>query len=163
MKRNDPLRTVPLRLPRPALLTVITAHIAISVGLLGDSAGFLAVAIRRAASEDGSFREATREVLAMFALFFGIPLSFLALLTGLALALSTKWGVFRYPWVMTKLVLIVSVIVVGAVLISPVLDADSEPNDATLVVAGAWDVFALLVATGLAVVKPGKRRRPRTS
>ncbi|WP_214106123.1 DUF2269 family protein [Acrocarpospora catenulata] len=146
------------RLPRPALLTLITAHIAISVGLLGDSAGFLAVAVRRAVSDDPAFRQAARDLLAMFALYFGIPLSLLALLTGIALALSTKWGLFRYPWVVTKLALIVSVIVVGATLIRPVIQPGSEPNDGALVVGGAWDVLALLAATTLTVVKPWRRR-----
>jgi hypothetical protein len=39
----------------------------------------------------------------MFSLVFGIPLSFGALLTGLALGLGTRWGVFTYPWVVGKL------------------------------------------------------------
>ena len=150
-------RSARWRLPRPALLALITAHISISVGLLGDSAGFLAVAVRRAVSDDPAFRQATQGLLAMFALSFGIPLSLLALLSGTALALSTRWGLFRYPWVVTKLALIVSVIVVGATLISPVIPAGSEPNDTALVAASAWDVLALLAATTLAVVKPRRR------
>ena len=84
---------------------VLTIHIVVSVGLLGDSAGFLAVAIRRATSDDPAFVDASHDLLGTFALFFGIPLSFLALLTGLALGLGTPWGVFRHPWVIVKLVL----------------------------------------------------------
>lgn len=152
-------RTVRIRLPRTGLLTLITTHIILSVGLLGDSAGFLAVAIRRAASDDEAFRMATREILAMFALYFGIPLSFLAALTGLALGLSTKWGILRHPWVIIKLGLIVSVIVVGATLISPVIQPQAQPNDGLLILGGTWDVAALLVAVALAVFKPGNRRR----
>lgn len=151
------------RLPRAARLTLVTAHIVFGVGLLGDSAGFVAVAIRRAASDDAGFRDATRDLLAMFALTFGIPLSLLALLTGLALALSTEWGVFRYPWVAAKLLLILTVIVVGATVISPVIRPGVEPDDLALVAGGTWDVVALLAATALAVAKPGRRRRSARS
>ena len=162
MKAATPPASCPpaerFHLPRRAFLALLTAHIVCAVGLLGDSAGFLAVAIRRMGSHDAGFREATHELLAMFALVFGIPLSFLALLTGIALGLSTTWGVFRYPWVTAKLALIASVIIVGATLISPVIRPGGEPNDAALVAGGAWDVLALLLAASLAVAKPGRRR-----
>ena len=145
------------RLPRAAFHALLVSHIVVGVGLLGDSAGFLAVALRRMGSDDAAFREATGELLAMFALYFGIPLSFLSLLTGLALALTTRWGVFRYPWVITKLALILSVIVVGATVISPLIRPGGQPRDMALVLGSAWDVVALLLATALAVTRPGRR------
>jgi hypothetical protein len=138
---------------------VLTVHIVVSVGLLGDSAGFLAVAIRRAASDDPAFVDAAHDLLGTFALFFGIPLSFLALLTGLALGLGTPWGVFRYPWVVAKEVLIVTVIVVGAVILRPVLSDDTAKGDAALIAGAAYDVAALTAATTLAVFKPGRAGR----
>jgi hypothetical protein len=142
---------------------VLTVHIVVSVGLLGDSAGFLAVAIRRAASNDPAFVDAAHDLLGMFALFFGIPLSFLALITGLALGLGTPWGVFRYPWVIAKLVLIVTVIVVGATVLRPVLSDDTDTGDGPLIIGAAYDVAALATATTLAVFKPGRARRLSTS
>jgi hypothetical protein len=138
---------------------LLTAHIVFSVGLLGDSAGFLAVAIRRA-GEDGAARETTNDLLNMFALVFGIPLSFLALLTGLLLGVGTRWGVFRYPWVVAKLILIVSVILVGALVLNEPLD-DSASSSAPLIVGSAYDVVALTAATGLGVFKPGRAWRRR--
>jgi hypothetical protein len=149
-------RVTRFRLNRRARNAVLTVHIAVSVGLLGDSAGFLAVAIRHATSDDPEFQDSTREVLRMFALGFGIPLSFLALVTGLALGLGTSWGVFRYPWVVAKLVLIVTVIVVGAVVLRPLLFDDNRANDTALIAGAAWDVAALATATALAVFKPGR-------
>ena len=139
---------------------VLTVHVAVSVGLLGDSAGFLAVAIRHARADDPAVRDATRDVLKMFALFFGIPLSFAALLTGLALGLGTRWGVVRYPWVIAKLALIITVIAVGAIVFRPLLfDTTVTTNDTALIVGAAWDVTALAVATGLSVFKPGHHLR----
>jgi hypothetical protein len=142
---------------------LLTVHIAVSVGLLGDSAGFLAVAIRHARADDRVVRDATRDVLKMFALWFGIPLSFLALLTGLALGLGTRWGVFRYPWVLAKLALILTVVAVGAIVFRPLLFGDTTgTSDPALIAGAAWDVGALAVATGLGVFKPGRRlRQPR--
>jgi hypothetical protein len=137
---------------------VLTIHIVVSVGLLGDSAGFLAVAVRRATSDDPAFVEASHDLLGTFALFFGIPLSFLALLTGLALGLGTRWGVLRYPWVTIKLVLIVTVIVVGATILRPVLVDDANPGSGPLIAGATYDVCALTVATALAVFKPGRAR-----
>ena len=55
----------------------------------------------------------------MFPVLFGIPLSLTSLATGLVLGLGSKWGVFRYRWVTAKLLLNLSVILVGAFLIGP--------------------------------------------
>src|SRR4051794_34532282 len=88
--RPPPGVGVPMsRRTRQALLA---AHIAVSVGLLGDSAGFLAVAIRTAGADSAAARGLV-ETLQMFSVVFGIPLSFGALLSGLALSLGTRWGV----------------------------------------------------------------------
>jgi len=149
----------PRRFGRSLRNTMLTAHIVVSVALLGDSAGFLAVAIRRAASDDAAFVDAAHDLLGTFALYFGIPLSFLALLTGIALGLGTPWGVFRYPWVVAKLVLIITVIIVGATVLRPVLTDDTNAGDAPLIVGAAYDVTALTLATALGVFKPGRSRR----
>lgn len=144
------------RLGRRTRLTILTTHIALSVGLFGDSVGFLAVAVRHVTSDDPAFVTASHDLLGMFALFFGIPLSFLALLTGLVLGLTSRWGVLRYPWVVLKLGLIVTVVLVGAILLRPLLFGD-HVNDPALVAGALYDVVALAIATGLAVFKPGRR------
>jgi hypothetical protein len=113
---------------RRALLTL---HIAASVALVGDSAGFLAVAVR--AATDPGLASASYELLNMFSLVFGIPLSFIALL------------------------LILSVILVGAFAIGPTssaLRAGDGGGEWVLVAASAWDVLALSIAVGLSVYKP---------
>jgi len=143
---------------------VLTAHIIVSVGLLGDSAGYLAVAIRGAITSDPEIARASWEMLWMFAFLFGVPLSFLALLTGLLLGLGTGWGVFRYPWVTTKLVLILSVIAVGALVLSGGMIAMRNGQggaEGRLIAGAAYDVIALIVAATLAVFKPGGRWRAR--
>jgi uncharacterized membrane protein len=141
--------------------SVLTVHIVAAVGLLGDSAGFLAVAVRAATTDDPALAAASYELLEVFSIVFGIPLSMITLATGLALGFGTKWGVLRYPWVTAKLLLVLSVILVGAFVIGPSLSLMQDGTggrEATLILAPAWQVFALLLATGLSVFKPGRRR-----
>jgi hypothetical protein len=146
-------------LPRRAREALLTAHIIISVGLLGDSAGFLAVAIRASALDDPVRLAELGDVLGMFSAVFGIPLSFGAIITGVALGLGTKWGVFRYPWVAAKLALIVSVMLVGGLVINSAqarLMAGASDTIPNLIAAGAYDVVALSTAVVLSVFKPGR-------
>jgi hypothetical protein len=154
----------PQVLPRRARHALVTAHIIVSVGLLGDSAGFLAVSVRLAGTQDPVARVELLNVLNMFSLVFGIPLSIGTLVSGIALGIGTKWGVFRYPWIVAKRLLAVSVMVVGGLVIGPAQEAmlrggaDATPQ---LMAAGAYDVIALSVATGLSVFKPGRPFRVR--
>jgi hypothetical protein len=158
-----PAAPPPRILPRRARLTILTAHVMMSVGLLGDSAGFLAVAVRAHGSAGREAMLPLVETLKMFSLVFGIPLSFGALITGLVLGLGSKWGVFRYPWVTAKLLLVVSVMAVGGLVIGPTTDAllsgdGLQPGGAAtlrLIAAAAYDVAALAIATTLSVFKPG--------
>jgi hypothetical protein len=100
----------------------------------------------------------------MFSLVFGIPLSFGALLTGLGLGLGTGWGVFKYPWVVAKLTLIVSVLLVGAFVLGPasnqMLDGDGDTTG-RLIAGATYVVVALTLATGLSVFKLGRQFRRR--
>ena len=153
-------------LPVRVRQTVLTAHIIMSVGLLGDAAGFLAIAIRAAQTDDPAALLEQIRILDMFSAVFGIPLSVGTLLTGLVLGLGTRWGVFRYPWVTTKLALIVSVILVGSLVLGPGVEQLQHGDAAaeSRVIAGAaWNTLALLTATALSVYKPGRARgRHRT-
>ncbi len=160
------------RRPRRPLSTrarraVLTVHIASSVGLLGDVAAVLAMNVRAATTDDPEFAGVTYQLLEMFSAMFGIPLSFIALGSGVLLGLGTKWGVLRHAWVAVKLGLLVSVIVVGALVLGPntaAMRAGDGGSGTTLIIGAAYDVLALSLATGLSVFKPRPRlsARPRT-
>lgn len=161
--------TVTARLTRRARNTILSVHIAVSVALLGDVLALLAVTLMAMGVDDPVQARTYHDVMSTFSLVFGIPLSFGALFTGLALGWGTRWGILRYPWVIAKLGLILAVILVGALVIGPaegrMLD---EPLSATardqaegiILAGGLFDVAALLTAIGLSVFKPGRRRRP---
>ena len=141
--------------------SVLTAHIIASVGLLGDVAAVLAINVRAATTGDPALAASSYELLELFSVLFGIPLSLISLGTGLALGAGTKWGVLRYRWVTAKLLLILSVMLVGALVIGPANAAMSDGRggaELALILGSAWDVVALSVATGLSVFKPGGRR-----
>ena len=147
-----------LPLPPAALKVLLTLHIIVSVGLLGDSAGYLAVAIHGSTARDPETARTSYQILQMFAFVFGIPLSFAALLTGMLLSLATRWSVFRYPWVTTKLLLIISVIMVGAFILKGGMDAmltERGGAEGRLIAGAAYDVVALTIAAFLGVFKPG--------
>jgi uncharacterized membrane protein len=148
-------------LSRSLRRAVLTAHIIASVGLLGDTAAVLLVNVRAATTDDPAVAAASYDLLATFSAVFGIPLSMTALLTGIVLGLSSKWGVLRHGWVTIKLLVILSVILVGAFVIGPATETMRSGDGGTepiLIAASAYDVLALALATGLSVYKP---RRPR--
>lgn len=151
----------PRRLSLRARHALLTVHIVLSVGLLGDSAGYLAVAVRASTLDDPALVRDSARTLNMFSLVFGIPLSFGALLTGVALGLGTRWGVLRYPWVVAKLALVVTVLLVGGLVIGPASNQLLDGDDTTgrLIAGATYDVVALALATALGVFKPGRRFR----
>ena len=146
--------------------TLLTAHILLSVGLFGDVAGFLAVAIRAASTDDPAVARASYDILAMFSTFFGIPLSLGALLTGIGLGLGTRWGVLRYPWTTAKLILVLTVVLMGALVLGPSVEQMRDGSggvEGRILLGAGWDLLALGTATVLSVFKPGKARRGRRS
>ncbi len=140
---------------------MLTLHIIFSVGLLGDSAGYLAVAIHAANVSDPLAARESYRILQLFAFMFGIPLSFAALITGLWLTFITKWKLLQYPWVTIKFLLIISVILIGALVLKGAMDAMLSGGggaERKLIAGAGYDVLALTIAVILGVFKPGKRR-----
>jgi Predicted integral membrane protein (DUF2269) len=158
--------TTRIRLSPAVRRAVLTVHIIAGVGLLGDVAAVLAVNVRAATTGDAVLAAASYDLLAMFTVLFGIPLSLLSLATGILLGLGSKWGVLRHAWVATKLALLVGVILVGALVIGPGTEAMRSGDggaEARLIAGATYDVVALTVATGLSVFKPRRRRARRSA
>jgi hypothetical protein len=83
----------------------LTAHIAFSVGWLGAVVAYLAVAIAGLVSQDDQVLHSSYSTMELTGWFVIVPLSLAALLTGLVQSLGTEWGLFRYWWIVEKLVL----------------------------------------------------------
>jgi hypothetical protein len=89
---------------------LLTIHVAVSLGWFGAAASVLALAITGLASTAGATAIYAATAVVWRAVI--IPFSLAALLTGIAQALGTHWGLLRHYWVIAKLV-----IAVGAVLL----------------------------------------------
>jgi hypothetical protein len=156
----------------------LTAHVAASVGWLGAVAAFLSLGVVGLTSENAETARGAYLVMEPAAWFVLVPLAFASLVTGLVQSLSSPWGLFRYYWVVFKLMInIVATVVLltymatfrslADVAADPRADLDEVRNASPALHAGLALVL-LLVATTLAVFKPrgmtpyGRRKQRST-
>jgi hypothetical protein len=144
----------------------LLVHIVCSVGWVGADAGFLALAITGLTSQDVQLIRASYLAMGVIAWWAIVPLSFAALLSGLVQALGTKWGLFRYYWVLVKLLIAIVASVVmlihtqpiallaSAAAAAPLSSADLRGARLQIAVASGAGLLVLLVETALAVYKP---------
>jgi predicted integral membrane protein DUF2269 len=147
------------RFRKPLLLI----HVIGSVGLLGATSSSLLLAVVAAATGDPGHARSAYELISVQSAVFGIPLSFIALLSGLALGPASRWGVLRYRWTAAKLVLVIGVILNGALMIGPTTAQriDGEGSATTLIVAASASVLMLATSVALSIYKPGGRVKRR--
>jgi hypothetical protein len=141
----------------------LALHVITSVGWIGAAAGYLALGVSAATSEEPLTIRAAwigMEVIAWYAV---IPLGVLALLSGLMMSLGTSWGLVRHYWVLFALVLTVLAIIV-LILHMPAVVAGADlarTGDDSAVMALGGDVLhptlglvVLVVVAVLNVFKP---------
>jgi hypothetical protein len=149
---------------------IVTAHVTVSVAWLGIVLGKLVLALLAITANTTETAQALYFAMESLNIVFP-PLVVASILSGVALTLGTRWGLFQYYWVLTKFVLSFAVFVSGArfstVLVQGSIAAQtgvSLPEDSflawvaspsTLLVAlfGAH-VLGLTVATVLSQYKP---------
>ena len=149
----------------------LTAHVTSSVGWLGAVAGFLALSIAGMASRDADIVRAAYLAMNVIGQSVILPLSLAALLSGLALALGTHWGLFRYYWVLVKFALTIgatfllllhqfTAVAVAARRVSGAAAGtlpDVGPLGPQLVGDAGMALLVLLATTTLSVYKPWGR------
>lgn len=84
---------------------LLTTHICVSVGWLGAVLAYLALALTGLTSTDVDRARAAFVSMEAIGWSVLVPCSLAALLTGVAQSLATEWGLFRYYWISTKLLL----------------------------------------------------------
>jgi hypothetical protein len=151
----------------------LTVHVTSSVGLLGSIASFLALAVAGLTSQDAQMMRAAYPAMELTARFVTVPLAFASLLSGLIQSLGTPWGLFRYYWVLMKLLLTVLATIVLLVQMELIGYAarlaaetalsrtDLRAAGIQLVVHAAGGLLVLLVPAVLSVYKPPGRVRYR--
>lgn len=84
---------------------LLVAHVSGSVGWIGAVAAFLVLSIAGLMSADADIVRSSYLSMNLIGQFVIVPLSFLALFTGVVQALGTPWGLFRYYWILVKFAL----------------------------------------------------------
>ncbi len=150
----------------PIRKLTLTAHVTASVGWLGALAVFLAHALASLISQDEQMVRAASLAMGLTAWFVIMPLSLASLITGLAQALGTAWGLFRHYWILFKLLLTAVATIVLLLKLEPISYLADMAAEATffstdliglrtsLMVHAAGGLLVLLAATALAVYKP---------
>lgn len=153
---------------------VLMTHIAVSVAWLGADVVMGVLAITGLTSDDIALTLSIHRAAGVFVPLVLLPLSLLALASGLLLSLGTTWGLVRHWWVLGKLAITVVLSVLVLILLRPPvaeLAADAaaqqragflagglistEPTD--LLIPAIVSAVALSTAVILAVAKPWGR------
>lgn len=82
---------------------ILSVHLVASVGWIGAAAAYLALAVAALNSQNMQTLRAAWVAMEIIGWFAIVPLSIVALLTGLVMSLGTKWGLFRHYWVLFSL------------------------------------------------------------
>src|SRR5262245_54650696 len=82
---------------------LLTTHITVSVGWIGSVLAYLALVIAAMTTQGEPLLRAVWMSLDLMGWYVIVPLALTALVTGLVISLSTRWGLFRHYWVLASL------------------------------------------------------------
>jgi len=145
---------------------LLTAHITASIGWFGAVAAFLALAIAGLTSQDAQQVRAAYLAMRLSTWFVIVPLALVSLLSGVVSSLGTRWGLFRWYWLLVKLLITLFATLVLLVHTEPidllarvaaettVFSAELRSRQLQMVIASAAGLLVLLLATALSVYKP---------
>jgi hypothetical protein len=83
----------------------LATHLTVSVGWLGAVVAYLVLDLTVAISQDPQVVRSAWIAMGLVISSAIVPLALASLITGLVMALGTKWGLFRHWWVLSSLVL----------------------------------------------------------
>ena len=115
----------------PIRKLALAVHLTGSVGWLGAVTAYVALDLMVATSDNGQHVRAAWIGMGSIVSFVIVPLALGSVLTGLLMALGTKWGLFRHWWVLISFVLTVVATVVllsEARLVSSIAGLAADPG-----------------------------------
>ncbi|MBW3589318.1 MAG: DUF2269 domain-containing protein [Actinobacteria bacterium] len=83
----------------------LSIHLTFSVGWIGAVFVYLALGVAAVTSPEAQTVRAAWAVMELTGWYVIVPMAIAAWLTGIVLALGTKWGLFRHYWVLISFVL----------------------------------------------------------
>ncbi len=154
-----------MTMPATLRKLVLAIHLSCSVGWLGAVVAYLVLDVTVASSNDPKLVRAAWMAMGLVVSWAIVPLALASLVTGLVIALGTKWGLFRHWWVLISLTLTIVATVVllsesGVVTRLAAMAADlSLSDDAILafpptLLHSVGGLAVLLVVQVLNVYKP---------
>jgi hypothetical protein len=163
----------PWRLSAGARKLTLTVHIVSAIGWIGVDFVLFVFALTGLLSDDPTTLATCYRAIDMFAVVLLLPLGLLSLATGLLLGWGTKYGIFRYHWVLWKLILNTVLTSLVLVLLRPGVAEAADAVDgpaatlqdrlaevqaqSNLIFPPTVSITALTFATVLAVYKPWGR------
>jgi len=78
---------------------VLTTHLTFSIGWVGAAVAYLSLGVAAVRTEDAQMIRSAWIGMELIGWFVIVPLALASFLTGLVMALGTKWGLFRHYWV----------------------------------------------------------------
>jgi hypothetical protein len=161
----------PWRLSAGARKLTLTVHVISAVGWIGVDFVLFVFALTGLLSDDPVTLATCYRAIDLFAVVLLLPLGLLSLASGLLLGWGSKYGIFRYHWVLWKLILNLVLTTLVLVLLRPaVSDAAAAVDGPTatlgerlseaqsnLIFPPTVSITALTFATVLAVYKPWGR------
>ena len=142
----------------------LTVHVTFSVGWIGAVVAYLGLGVAAVTSQHAQTVRAVWIAMELTGWYVIVPLALASLLTGLVMALGTRWGLFQHYWVLLSFVLTILAVVVLLLHmpdVSSIADVVQEAADADLFGGLGGDLFhpglglvVLLVIQVLNVYKP---------
>jgi len=143
------------RLGRRSHKALLVAHVLTAVGWFGVAITVAFIGIVGQSQGDVAYYDVIRSTVDL-----SVPLGLLAAVTGIALSLTTRWGLARHWWVVAKELGAVAVVATDVLVVAPTMQ---RALDSGTTVELPGPIFAHCVVLGLAtllsVVKP-KARTP---
>ncbi|MBP1949076.1 hypothetical protein [Virgibacillus litoralis] len=147
-----------------------TCHILFAAIMLGNMVTFLLLSITIAISENGQLIESSYQVMHLLSKTSVKASTFGTIITGILLSIWTKWGLFKFYWIIAKELLTIPVFALNlwgmyywTLQAFKLIESSGARTDVFIVQAELWigiiiQLISLLLMFGLSVFKPWGRR-----
>lgn len=138
------------RLGRRAHRALLITHILTSVGWFGLAITVAFCGVVGTSRSDLAFYEVIDATLGL-----SVPLGLAAAATGVALSLTTRWGLVRHWWIVAKEAIAVAVILTDVLVVGPEMQHAIDMGTVTGMPGPVYAHCVVLgIATALSVIKP---------
>lgn len=174
LNNNQKSKNSSIRLTGKAKTWLISAHAISGAIWLGTVLSMMVMIIHNLKTTNGDELYGINSVVKLLDDWVVIPAANMTLLSGLLLSWLTIWGFFKYYWVITKLVLTVSLITFGTFWLGPWTNAMTAISDTerakalsdplfmfdtqALIIGSVIQILSLLFIFIISFLKPWGRR-----